>query len=155
MVITALTSPSQTVRVARNTLATVLVAAALFAAGCQGVNATQRAEPRAQANDVATEKLNYDGTLNLRAQVIRLNERTLDNGFLQVQAEIQNRTLERQLVNYRFDWIDSSGMQVRTSLSNWKTLSLASKENRLVSAIAPTTDVVDFRLSLIEPKGTW
>lgn len=124
-------------------------------AGCQGVNATQRAEPRAEINQVDIEKLNYDGTLNLRAQVIRLNERRLDNGFLQVQAEVRNRTLERQLVNYRFDWIDSSGMQVKTTLSNWKTLSLAAKENRLISGIAPTTDVVDFRLSLIEPKGTW
>ena len=126
-----------------------------FLAGCQGVNQTQRAEPRAEINEVDTKKLNYDGTLNQRAAVIGLNERTLPNGFLQVQAEVRNRTLERQVVNYRFDWIDSSGMQVRTNLSNWKTLSLAAKENRLILGTAPTKDVVDFRLSLIEPKGTW
>lgn len=133
----------------------VALTATFFSLGCQGVNATQRAEPRAEISEIDTEKLNYDGTLNLRAQVVRLNERTLDNGFLQVQAEIRNRTLDRQVVNYRFDWIDSSGMQVKTSLSNWKTLSLAAKENRLISAVAPTPDAVDFRLSLIEPKGTW
>ena len=135
-------------------LAALTLTAGLLA-GCQGVNQTQRAEPRAEIEEVDTKKLNYDGTLNQRAAVIRLNDRTLPNGFLQVQAEIRNRTLERQIVNYRFDWIDSSGMQVRTNLSNWKTLSLAAKENRLILGTAPTKDVVDFRLSLIEPKGTW
>lgn len=136
-------------------LACLAVLVLAWASGCQGVNATQRAEPRADIDEIDIEKLNYDGTLKLRAAVIRLNETTLDNGFLKVQAEIRNRTLDRQIVNYRFDWIDSSGMQITTSLSSWKTLSLAAKENRLISAVAPTPDAVDFRLNLLEPKGTW
>lgn len=141
-------------RLGRTATLTAALALTLTGIGCQGVNTSQRAEPRAQANIVDDHRVTYDGTLNLRAQIVQLNEGEV-NGFLKVQAEVLNRTLDRQRVSYRFDWIDSQGMQITTSLSNWKALSLASKESRLISAQAPTRDAVDFRLSIVEPKGTW
>ncbi len=82
-------------------------------------------------------------------------EGTVGNGLTKIQAEIQNRTDNRQLVNYRFDWVDQNGIRIETPLSNWTAVSLAAKERKLLTAVAPTPDAADFRLSLIEKRGTW
>jgi uncharacterized protein YcfL len=133
----------------------MLLLSLVFIAGCQTVNTVERAEPRAEKVIVDDRRINTDETLKQRAAVVQLNEATVGNGLLKIQVELLNRTDARQLVNYRFDWIDNAGMQVDTSLSNWKAVSLAGKESKLISAVAPTPDAVDFRLSLIERKGTW
>jgi uncharacterized protein YcfL len=127
----------------------------LLLTGCQGVNTVERAESRAEPIVIDDKRITSDGTLNQRAAIVRLNESTVGNGLLKVQAELRNRTNDRQLVNYRFDWVDAAGMQIDTSLSKWQQLSLAAKENKLISAVAPTPDAVDFRLSLLERQGTW
>ena len=122
---------------------------------CQAVNTVERAESRATPTIVDDGRITYDGSLKDRARIVRLNEATVGNGLTKIQAEIQNTTDVRQLVNYRFDWVDQDGMQINTPLSSWTAVSLAAKERKLISATAPTPDAADFRLSLIEKRGTW
>ena len=132
-----------------------LFAAVTLLLGCQTVNRVERAETRAEPIIIDDKRINTDDTLRQRAAVIKLNEATVAHGLLKVQVEVQNRTNARQLINYRFDWIDASGMQIETPMSNWKAVSLAGQESKLISAVSPTPDAVDFRLSLLEKAGTW
>ena len=127
----------------------------LVSVGCSAVNTVERAEPRAAPIVIDDARITYDQTLKKRARIIRLNETTVGNGLLKIQAELQNTTDLRQLVNYRFDWVDQDGIRIDTPLSSWSALSLAAKERRLITATAPTPDAADFRLSLLEKRGTW
>ena len=137
-------------------LAAALLAPLLLAlAACSAVNTVERAEPRAAPIVVDDARITYDQTLKNRARIIQLNETTVANGLLKIQAEVQNTTDLRQLVNYRFDWVDQQGIRIDTPLSSWTALSLAAKERRLITATAPSPDAADFRLSLLEKRGTW
>jgi len=117
---------------------------------CRTVNTVERADPRATPHVVHDARITTDSSLSQKAAVLQIRETKVGNGLLKIQAEILNRTSSRKRVNYRFDWIDESGMVIDTPLSSWKPLSLAGKESMFISSVAPTPRAVDFRLKLIE-----
>lgn len=131
-------------------LSVVLMAFVLT--GCETINSSERAEPRSEPSTVQDERVVTDWSLRTKANVREIREGFAANGLLKIQAEIYNGRRSRKKVNYRFDWIDESGLVIDTNLSRWTSLSLAGKEAIWVSAIAPTPRAVDFRLKLIEPN---
>lgn len=137
-------------RYAAPSLAVLLVVGLLT--GCQSVNTSERADPRSNPTVVQDHRIVTDLTLRTKANVREIREGVVGNGLLKVQAEIYNGWRSRQRVNYRFDWVDESGLVIDTPLSRWTSLSLAGKEATWVSAVAPTPRAVDFRLKLIEPN---
>lgn len=130
------------------TLAVTLV----VLSGCQTVNSSERANPRSNPTIVHDRRVVTDPTLRTKANVREIREGVAANGLLKIQAEIYNAWRNRQRINYRFEWIDESGLVIDTHLSRWTSLSLAGKEASWISAIAPTPHAVDFRLKLIEPN---
>lgn len=120
--------------------------------GCQTMNSSERAEVRSDPTVVQDERVVTDLSLRTKANVREIREGYAASGLLKVQAEIYNGRYARKRVNYRFDWIDESGLIIDTNLSRWTPLSLAGKEAIWVSGIAPTPRAVDFRLKLIEPN---
>lgn len=128
------------------------VAAVLLLSACETVNTTERAEPGYERVYIDDVRVTTDNSLKKSAGLVRLNETTLDTGFLKVQAEIYNNTRERKRAHYQFEWFDADGMRIDTALSQWKAVSLAGKESQFINAVAPTTTATDFRLKLIEPE---
>lgn len=131
---------------------TLTLAALVLLPACETVNTTERAEPGYERVYIDDARVTTDDSLKKAAGLVRLNETTLDTGFLKVQAEVYNDTRERKIANYRFEWFDANGMMIDTALSNWRTVSLAGKESQFINAIAPTQTATDFRLKLIEPE---
>ncbi len=131
---------------------TFALAALVLLPACETVNTAERAEPGYERVYIDDARVTTDNSLRNAAGLIRLNETTLDTGFLKVQAEVYNNTSERKEANYRFEWFDANGMLIDTALSNWRTISLAGKESQFINAIAPTQAATDFRLKLIEPE---
>ncbi|MBB6430683.1 YcfL family protein [Algisphaera agarilytica] len=130
----------------------LLVASLLVLPACQTVNTTERADPDYERVYIEDARVTTDNSLKKAAGLVRLNETTLDSGFLKVQAEVYNDTRERKRAHYRFEWFDADGMLIKTSLSNWKAISLAGKESQFITAVSPTKTATDFRLKLIEPE---
>jgi len=128
------------------------LAALLLLPACQTVNTTERAQPGYERVYIDDARVTTDLSLKSSAGLVRLNETTLDTGFLKVQAELYNNTRERQRAHYQFEWFDAAGMRIDTALSSWQAVSLAGKESRFVNAVAPTQSATDFRLKLIEPE---
>lgn len=141
-------------RTNRRMIPMLLLTLAVFAVlpACETVNTTERAEPGYERVYIDDARVTSDNSLKKAAGLVRLNETTLDTGFLKVQAEVYNSTSKRKRANYRFEWFDANGMLIDTSLSSWKAISLAGKESQFINAVSPTKTATDFRLKLIEPE---
>jgi uncharacterized protein YcfL len=70
--------------------------------------------------------------------------------FIKVQAEISNISGEIDEVFYRFRWYNKSGMETGAEES-WKKLVVLDGASQVVTGVAPTTDVADFRIELQSP----
>lgn len=126
---------------------------ACFIAGCQTVNSYEPKEQQAVTHRVVDKRVESDLSLVDKAHMVELITAHTPDGFLKVQAKLYNGTNTRAKINYRFEWVDESGMLIDTPLSTWKQVSLAGRENVLIQGMAPTKNAVDFRLKLLEPKS--
>ena len=127
----------------------LIIASTLLAAACSTVNTVERAEPLYQKKMVNDRRIITDGGLNDSANVKSVNEARV-GGLLKIQAQIENLTSSPKQINYKFSWIDKGGMEVPSATSNWNTLILEGRESKYISAVAPTENVCDFTLKLLE-----
>jgi uncharacterized protein YcfL len=127
-----------------------LFAAALAVAGCQStVNSVQNAQtanPRALISDA---RVVSDTGLDRKVGVVGVNTAMTPGGLLKVQVELLNRTGSPQNFNYHFEWFDQNGMQVNNSSTAVIADQIDGKEDKFISAVAPTEACKDFRLKLI------
>lgn len=128
-----------------------LILLAGIVAGCQTVNSYEPNEQQAVKHIVIDKRVESDLSLKNKAQMQQLITAHTPEGFLKVQAQFFNGTNKRAKMNYRFEWFDSSGMLIDTTLSTWKQISIAGRETTMIQGMAPTKSTVDFRLKLLEP----
>lgn len=114
---------------------------------CSTVNTVERAEPIGQRQMVNDKRIISDASLNRAVRILSVNE--TPGVLLKVQIELQNTTRSLKSFNYRFEWLDTNGMQVSTPTS-YKPRQIEGKESLFISDVAPTPAAKDFRLKLIE-----
>jgi uncharacterized protein YcfL len=71
--------------------------------------------------------------------------------LLKIDANLNNDSSSTKRVSYKFRWIDREGMRAWEEES-WKPLMLYNNSNLMVSAVAPTSKAVDFRLILMSQE---
>ena len=81
--------------------------------------------------------------IEIRRAVSRVNK----DGFLEVEINGYNRSYDTRRFEYKFEWLDSSGMVLTTHTSKWMQTSAAGKSNFTIKAVAPRTQAVDFRMN--------
>lgn len=122
----------------------------LLAIGCSTpVNTVEPQNPQATPEIVDSRVEIFDNSLARRLSLVQVAEAE-DNGFLRIQATFRNRQVRPRSFAYKFDWIRENGMEVTSPASVWRRSHVEGGQTVSVSALAPTTDVVDFRLSLRE-----
>lgn len=131
----------------RNLVLTLALASLLCA--CDTVNMVEPANPASQREMLSDKRIITDSSLDDIAYVAGVNTARNSAGLLKVQAELVNKTTAYRNINYKFEWIDKSGMQVSAPTSTWISLPIEGGESRFVSAVAPNKNVVDFRLKLM------
>lgn len=131
----------------RNLVLTLALASLLCA--CDTVNMVEPANPASQREMLSDKRIITDSSLDDIAYVEGVNTARNSAGLLKVQAELVNKTTAYRNINYKFEWIDKSGMQVSAPTSTWISLPIEGGESRFVSAVAPNKNVVDFRLKLM------
>lgn len=130
-------------------LATLMMLTAIIT-GCQTVNTYEPADSQAVKHIVIDKRVETDPDLADKARMQQLITAHTPEGFLKVQAQLYNSHNDRARINYRFEWIDSSGMLIDTPMSSWKQISIMGRESVMIQAIAPTKTTADFRLKLVE-----
>lgn len=129
----------------------VLAGFALLFTGCAtNVNTYERAHSQAAPSFVADKRVITDNTLAGTFRVTSINEATVSGNLLKIQATIENLKSNIRTLNYKFEWIDISGMAVDSPNEVWKTIHLQGRETQTISTVAITPRAVDFRLKFRE-----
>ena len=64
-----------------------------------------------------------------------------------VDFVMKNDRGRRDVVNYRFRWLDANGIAV-TQYDPWETIALEGQEESVLSVSSPVESAVDFRIEL-------
>jgi uncharacterized protein YcfL len=75
------------------------------------------------------------------------------NHLLTVQAEINNADSDNQQLYYRFKWLDASGFEVGGEEA-WKPVLVYAYQRQMLTGVAPSPQVADFRLVVQSPDNT-
>jgi uncharacterized protein YcfL len=72
---------------------------------------------------------------------------TNDAGFMEIQVTGYNRAVYTKRFDYKIDWLDKNGVAVDSKASVWQRVSAKSRTTFSFKAVAPSKDVVDFRMN--------
>lgn len=129
------------------------LALALTFTGCtKSVNTVDPTSKTANPYKIPYQEDKHDIQLTQAVKVLSLNQAYVSGNMLQVQATIQSKKPRATNLNYRFDWINRDGMFITSPPSTWKNIQLQGNETSTLSAVAPTPNATDFRLTLLEGK---
>lgn len=136
----------------KTTFALVLAALALLPAGCSttSVNTVENAQSTAQKQMLPDKRVTTDVNLDKTVRVVGVNNTTDVGGFLKIQVELQNTSKKLQLFTYRIEWFDQAGMIVSLPTTSATPRAVEGKATAYITAIAPTPEIKDFRISLLE-----
>ena len=124
--------------------------AAALVAGCAStINSYEPAEQQAIIKPVQDKRVITDSALASKAFVAQINKADA-GGLLKIQAKIVNNTNSYCMVNYKFTWFDKDGMEFDSTTSKWQNIVLEGREAKFISAVAPSENVADFSLKLLE-----
>ena len=76
---------------------------------------------------------------------------SLAGDIMKVQATVRSRDRDTLPFQYRFDWLDSSGMELNPGSGAWKPLILYGRETKVIQGVAPDSRGREFRLKIREP----
>jgi hypothetical protein len=68
-------------------------------------------------------------------------------GFMEIQVTGYNRAIYTKRFDYKVDWLDKNGVAVDSKAAVWMPVSAASRTEFNFKAVAPTKEVVDFRMN--------
>ena len=68
-------------------------------------------------------------------------------GFLEIQVTGYNRAIYTKRFDYKIEWLDRNGVVVDSKASVWQSVSVKSRTTFSFKAVAPTKEVVDFRMN--------
>jgi uncharacterized protein YcfL len=133
-------------------VAVVLAADLLMVSGCgtTSVNSVENAQKEGQRHMVSDSRVITDGSLNEKVSIVGVNQSMTSGGLLKVQVELLNKTRSYQSFSYHFEWFDADGMQMNSLSAGMIGSSIEGKEDKFISAVAPTPACKDFRLKLVE-----
>ncbi len=117
----------------------IAVVALALLAGC----ATPPPEPGSAASKVVSMG-------KLKNIVVGAMRVARENGFMTVNVQLSNTSVNNKTMYYRFAWLGPEGFLVAEEES-WKSLTLYGSQTSFLPAIAPLAKAVDFRLEIKTP----
>ncbi len=127
-------------QILRTVAATALASLVTACAGSGVATSPRSAAPAthdAQAESRVTESIR-------EVSVVRIDERFLRDGTMQVAITLKNIALYQVAGSYSVSWFDRDGFAVKTVLSNWNPFTLASGEMREVVVTSPGAQAATF-----------
>lgn len=129
-----------------------LIAIPFVLNGCRSaLTSTERAEPLGTPTLVQDKRVQPDRSLRKKISIVQVNESIVNGDMTRIQVILINQKTYSLDVNYAFEWFDQNGMVVN-SKTPWKTLPFAGSEKKAISAVAPSSQAIDFVLKIQEPR---
>ena len=129
-------------------LAAGMLALCAFSACASSVNTIEKANPSAQKQLLNDRRIVTDsGTNNIAAPIEIRTGTTADGKNIKIQLEVMNRSRDIGRVSYLVEWFDESGMKIEIP-STWRPLTIPPAKIESITAVAPTANAKDFRISL-------
>jgi uncharacterized protein YcfL len=126
----------------------VCLAVGLVAGCTTATNTYERAAPQAAASSVPLSKVIGDESLERTFRVTSVAQSTVSGNLLKVQATVENLETKMRTLNYKFEWVDNTGMSIDSPNEGWKTIQLQGREAQTIQSVAVSPRAVDFRLKL-------
>lgn len=117
----------------------IAVIALALLAGC--------ATPPPEPGSAASKIVSMGKQKNIEVGAMRVAR---ENGFLTVNVQLSNTSVNNKTMYYRFAWLGPEGFPVGEEES-WKSLTLYGTQTSFLPAIAPLAKAVDFRLEIKTP----
>jgi uncharacterized protein YcfL len=71
--------------------------------------------------------------------------------IMRAQATLRSKDRDTLPFQYRFEWLDASGIEINSGSGSWKPLILNGRETKTVQSVAPDPRAKEFRLKIREP----
>jgi len=132
-----------------------LLAACTLAAGCAHKKGFEKAgfaygcpigdTKISSMEDLTKAKTVYEGK---RTTIVDTEMRcTMTGDLIKVDTTLNNDSSKVKRINYKFRWIDREGMRAAEE-EVWKPLMMYENSSQVITAVAPSSKAVDFRLVL-------
>ena len=108
--------------------------------------ATEYDENGAEVMRISLDTSNSE--LSHSIEVTGLKTVMTESGYLKVSAGISSKVNYDQSIQYKFSWLDASGMEVGSGMSAWRRLIVHGKDSVQISNVAPYKEAVSFKLSI-------
>jgi len=83
-------------------------------------------------------------------RIIEEIRNTTPDGFLDVQATLQNDDTCDIKFQYRFQWLDANGMLINDATPVWRRATAHGKDKLFLKAVGSSVDAKDFRIVIRE-----
>lgn len=121
----------------------ILLLVLVFMTGCAATS------PQALSGD---QRLLVHSSLNSGVAFESLIDDVNSGGFTEVQLSGRSTSNTVSKIEYRVDWFDSRGMEIKSILSRWNKKTLVNNMPFQIRAVSPRTDISSFQI-LIKRDG--
>lgn len=101
---------------------------------------TQRVDPRIFVTDGAADHIEVEGLVT----------RTNDNGFMEIQANLQSESSSLRKFRYKIQWKNLDGFPINSHQTRWVNFSVIEGAPHSIKFIAPTVEAEDFQILIEE-----
>jgi len=95
------------------------------------------------------DKVNFSKGLDRDIAIERVYTDEKD-GFLRVQVELRNKSTQKQVVKYKYEWFNENGMIVAETDSTWVEAALFPGETSSFLGTAGSKNATDFRFKVMK-----
>lgn len=139
----------------RNMIVTGIMAAALSGlAGCSttaGVETTGKMSWDEQGARTLEKNVVFNNSgLKGDIQIVDVKS-SMAGDIMRAQATLRSKDRDTLPFQYRFEWLDASGMEINAGSGSWKPLLLNGRESKTIQAVAPDPRAKEFKLKIREP----
>ena len=142
----------------RNLIVGAISAAALIAslglAGCSttaGVETTGKmAWDEQGARTLEKNVIFNNSSLKGDIQIVDVKS-AMAGDMMRAQATLRSKDRDTVPFQYRFDWYDANGMEIKSGAGSWKPLILYGRESKTIQSVAPDPRGKEFKLKIREP----
>ena len=116
-----------------------------------GCSSTPRMDVSTIEGSVDAANIVYNsGVVKGRLEIVNVNTDTTANGLFQVQVVVRSKYKGSQRIQYKYEWLNSEGIQIDES--PWKPVVIYGSAKANLAGVSSSSAATNFRLLIAENK---
>lgn len=100
------------------------------------------------STDISHDIVYSNSRLGRSIEILEVRRRQTGHGLLNPSVTMLSTYGGTLKFEYRFCWFDASGYEIGADTNSWKPVTLQKQENRTIEAVAPSAEVMEFKLRI-------